>query len=390
MGSGLTRWDATAVSGGGAEERMNGEMAVKKEEVGEKWRIEGNERPDLVGGFAVKGKDRDCGEARGMVMDTLYLGGGTPSYLDECSLEMIVGKVHDIWRLSVDSECSVEMNPEDAERGKLQVLRELGFNRLTIGVQSFNDDVLKRINRTHSAEQAIRAVENAKKAGFDNVGIDLIIGLPGEEEVDLKKDLEYVNRLDINHVSVYILSIDSNSVFERLSERGRFQVQDDDVLADRYMMVCNYLKNIGFEHYEISNFARDLKYSRHNMSYWTQVPYIGLGPAAHSFDGESRQWNVAHLKRYMDALDKGQLDIEKEVLTERDKFNECLMTNLRTMWGIDGKCVSGKWPEWWQTTVDKLERYGEECGWVERCDGRWRLTERGWLVSDGIFSDLFV
>lgn len=322
-------------------------------------------------------------------VETLYFGGGTPSYLDANELEVIVNKIQDNWVLDEHAERSIEMNPEDVTADKLMALRDLGFNRLTIGIQSFNDSVLKRINRTHTAQQALAAVERAKAAGFDNIGIDLIIGLPGSDTTELEKDLLRIENIDISHVSVYILSIDSNSVFEKLSEKGKFKPQDDDILAEQYLLVSDYLKNIGYEHYEISNFAKDLKYSRHNTAYWQQKPYIGLGAAAHSFDLGSRQWNVANLKSYIDGLDKGQLIFEKEELTARDQFNEYLMTNFRTMWGIDPDYLSGVYPEWWGGIQKQLELYLSG-GLLSRADGRIRMTERGWLVSDGIFSELFV
>ena len=321
--------------------------------------------------------------------DTLYFGGGTPSCLSEGEVEVIVGNIRKIWHLPGDAECTIEVNPEDVTPGKLACWKNVGFNRLSIGVQSFDDEVLKRINRRHSARQAMEAVEAARKAGFDNVGVDLIIGLPGVGQKDLEREVEIVNQLDISHVSVYILSIDSNSVFEKLTQQGKFSPQEDDVLADHYLFVSDCLKSIGFEHYEISNFAKDLKYSRHNTAYWRQQPYLGLGAAAHSFDGESRQWNVAHLKKYIEHLAAGTLDFEREILTDRDKYNEYLMTNLRTMWGIEWRWLSERYPDWWKLSERRLPAYEAE-GWMSREGGRIRLTERGWLVSDRIFSELFV
>lgn len=320
---------------------------------------------------------------------TLYLGGGTPSYLDESELELIVNKVHNTWTLDDCSERSIEINPEDVTFDKLTALRYLGFNRLTIGVQSFNDSILKRINRTHSAAQSIQAVEKAVASGFDNIGIDLIIGLPGSTLKDLQDDLNMINSLGIVHVSVYILSIDSNSVFEKLSEKGKFKPQDDDTLAEQYLMVSQYLKNIGYEHYEISNFARNLKYSQHNTSYWQQKPYIGLGASAHSYDLVSRQWNVSHLKKYIDSLNNNQLNFERELLTDVDKFNEYIMTNFRTMWGIEPDYLSQAFPGWWQVIQPKLDLYFQQ-GLLMSQKHRIRMTERGWLVSDGLFSELFV
>lgn len=202
----------------------------------------------------------------GSGMESLYLGGGTPSLLDKDELEIIVHKIHETWVLNSDAECSIEMNPEDVSTDKLKVLKELGFNRITIGIQSFNDELLKRINRRHTGKMAVEAVERAVNSGFQNVGIDLIIGLPGSHPESLVHDLEILNNLSVSHVSVYILSIDSNSVFEKLAKKGKFRPLDDDTLAEQYLFVCDYLKNIGFEHYEISNFAKNFKYSKHNTS----------------------------------------------------------------------------------------------------------------------------
>ncbi len=325
----------------------------------------------------------------GAPVETLYFGGGTPSFLDEKEMEVIVRKLEGVWDLSGYTERSLEVNPEDATPAKLEAWRQLGFNRLTIGVQSFDDAVLKRINRTHTGAGAVAAVEWAMACGFENIGIDLIIGLPGSTLQDVRRDVEVAGKLGVAHVSVYILSIDSHSVFEKLSEKGRFKPQADDDLAEQYMLVSELLKNDGYEHYEISNFANRSMYSKHNTSYWQQKPYIGLGAAAHSYDGNSRQWNVSHIGKYIESLNNDMLNFEKEVLSDRDKYNECLMTNLRTMWGIGAERLVREYPSWWAETEGKLAGY-EARGLARREGGRVRLTERGWLVSDGIFSDLFV
>jgi oxygen-independent coproporphyrinogen III oxidase len=215
---------------------------------------------------------------------TLYFGGGTPSWLSMDELTDIVTTLEMNFALNCVAERTIEANPEDITRDKLKGWRALGFNRLSIGIQSFNDEVLKRINRTHTAQDALRSVEWAADSGFENIGIDLILGLPGYTRLHLQHDLEIVNHLPITHLSVYLLSIDSNTVFEKLMQKGRFQPQTDDELADQYLWVSDYLKSIGFEHYEISNFAKNSKYSLHNTSYWQQQKYVGFGPAAHSFD----------------------------------------------------------------------------------------------------------
>ncbi len=326
----------------------------------------------------------------GSGMESLYLGGGTPSLLDKDELEIIVHKIHETWVLNSDAECSIEMNPEDVSTDKLKVLKELGFNRITIGIQCFNDELLKRINRRHTGKMAVEAVERAVNSGFQNVGIDLIIGLPGSHPESLVHDLEILNNLSVSHVSVYILSIDSNSVFEKLAKKGKFRPLDDDTLAEQYLFVCDYLKNIGFEHYEISNFAKNFKYSKHNTSYWQQQSYIGLGAAAHSYNGHSRQWNVANVKTYIESINNGILSFEQEDLRLEDQYNEYCMTNFRTCWGIAPDDLARMQPFWWRETEGKIRNYIRQ-GLMKPCpDGRIRMTERGWLLSDAVLAELFV
>lgn len=321
--------------------------------------------------------------------ETLYFGGGTPSYLENEELERLLNHIQKQWSLSPALEASIEVNPEDVTKEKLQALRQMGFNRLTIGVQSFDDAVLRRIHRNHTAQEAKDAIEMAQTCGFENLGIDLIIGLPGSNQWQLEQELKYVNSLGIDHVSVYILSLDSNSVFEKLSEKGKFHPLAEDELIRQYLYASDCLKESGYEHYEISNFAKNFKYSRHNLSYWQQKPYLGLGAAAHSYDLVSRQWNISHLKRYINGLNNGVLEFEKEVLTQENKFNEYLMTNLRTMWGIDLNYLKHYFFTAWPLLSRKLEQY-EFSGWAKREGERWRLTEQAWLVSDSILGELFV
>lgn len=323
------------------------------------------------------------------VQETLYFGGGTPSYLEQEELEKVITELEKVYAFSSGAERTIEMNPEDASVEKMRVLKELGFNRLSVGVQSFNNEVLKRINRCHSATDALRAIEWGEKAGFDNIGMDLIIGLPGQSVGQITQDLKTVSHLPLSHLSVYILSVDSNSVFEKLQQKGKFKPDEDDVLAEKYLLVSDYLKDIGFEHYEISNFARKSKYAVHNTAYWQQKPYIGLGASAHSYDGNSRQWNAANIKTYIEYLSRGTLVFEKEELNEKDRFNELIMTNLRTMWGIRIERLEKEFPEFWAKSQSHLGGY-LAAGYAEVNENTLRLTPRGWLISDRIFSDLFV
>ncbi len=320
---------------------------------------------------------------------TLYFGGGTPSCLSLDELNQIVITLDNIYHLEKNIERTIEVNPEDVDPTNLDGWMALGFNRLSMGVQSLNDEVLKRINRRHTAQCAIRAVEEAYRRGFRNISIDLMIGLPGYAGADLCRDLDIIGQLPVTHLSVYMLSIDPGTVFEHRLKKGTFHPQDEDIVAEQYLLVCDYLKSIGFEHYEISNFARNFKYSRHNTAYWQQKPYLGLGAAAHSYDIDSRQWNVAHLKRYIDSLDKDILCFEKEILTEKDRFNEYLMTNFRTQWGIEPAWLAKKYPDEWNRMARNIDNYCKD-GFMYRSGEKLCMTERGWLISDAIFSELFM
>lgn len=320
---------------------------------------------------------------------TLYFGGGTPSYLEQEDLKRIVRKLEENYSFMPRAERTIELNPEDLTREKLESIKELGFNRLSVGVQSFSDERLKQINRTHSGRQAVEGITLAASMGFDNISMDLMIGLPGQIGEELLADVDVASRLPVSHLSVYMLSIDSNTVFEFMVKQGKFKLEDEEVIAKRYQQVCERLKELGFEHYEISNFARDGKYSVHNTSYWQQKPYIGFGPSAHSYDLRSRQWNTANLKTYIDSLDSGGLSFEKEELTMVDLYNEYVMTNLRTMWGVKKERLQGDYAVFWNQVQDQLQKYLKSGDLLEE-RGRFRISESGWVVSDAILSDLFV
>ena len=308
-------------------------------------------------------------------MHTLYFGGGTPSYLERGELERIIRKLEENYSFVLGMERTIELNPEDLVPEKLQGIKDLGFNRLSIGVQSFSDEQLKRINRTHSARQAMDGITFAAGMGFDNISMDLIIGLPGQTEAELLDDVERASGLPIAHLSVYILSIDSNTEFEYMVKRGEFRLEDEEVMAGRYQRVCD--------------FARNGRYSRHNTSYWQQEPYIGFGPSAHSYDLHSRQWNTANLKIYIDYLNNGILSFEREELAPVDLYNEYVMTSLRTMWGMEKQKLEGEYAEFWEQVREQVRKYEDSGDLIEE-GGRWRISETGWVISDTILSDLFV
>lgn len=322
-------------------------------------------------------------------VETLYFGGGTPSCLSLSALRRVTDKLETTYCILPEAERTLEVNPEDLEVAKLKGWKALGFNRLSIGVQSFRDDLLKNIHRRHTSRQVTEGVETAKKQGFDNISIDLIIGLPGQSREVLRQDLAQALRLEVDHISVYMLSIEAGSVLEKQYAKGLFCPPSEDELAEKYELVVQVLKNAGYEHYEISNFARRQRYSAHNTSYWQQKPYIGFGPASHSYDLTSRQWNISHLKAYIEGLDNKILNFEREELSSIDMYNEYVMTNLRTMWGIKGDDLRERFGFAWE----HFQRQMTDCienGWAVGKQGIYTLTEAGWLLSDRIFSDLFL
>lgn len=321
--------------------------------------------------------------------ETLYFGGGTPSCLSLPELQVVMDKLEQTYCISPEAERTIELNPEDLDTEKFKGLKMLGFNRLSLGVQSFHDNLLKSINRRHTSLQVIESVEMAKKQGFDSISIDLIIGLPGQSIEILHQDLMQALQLSVDHISVYMLSVDSGSIWEKQYQKGLFRLPSEDELADRYEFVVQILKEAGYEHYEISNFARNRRYSLHNTSYWQQKPYVGFGPSAHSYNLTSRQWNVSNLKTYIDGLNNYKLNFEIEELSHIDYYNEYIMTNLRTMWGIKAEELQRKFGFAWEHFARQVKRYIEK-GWAIERQGVFCLTEKGWLISDTVFSDLFL
>ncbi|MDR1273375.1 MAG: radical SAM family heme chaperone HemW [Odoribacteraceae bacterium] len=329
-----------------------------------------------------------AGYLPGREVETLYFGGGTPSVLTPGELEGIVNLLEREYAFRPSAERTIEVNPEDINRESVAAWRSLGFNRLSVGVQSFSDDRLCAIHRRHSAREAIDGIRLAAAGGFDNIGIDLIVGLPGQSGEEVRRDIETLIGLPACHVSLYLLSIEPGTVFEARTRRGELLLPGDEEQADRFTEASETLKRAGFEHYEISNFARPGYHSRHNTAYWQGQPYIGLGPGAHSHDGLSRQWNLAHLKRYAAAVREGGAYFEREVLSPVDRYNEYVMTSLRTMQGAEIRSLQGEHAPYFEQTRAVWERF-LAAGLLVRVGDRVRATEAAWLVSDAIFADLF-
>ena len=334
---------------------------------------------------------REMGLRRGEVqgpLHTLYIGGGTPSLLPPALVGKLLDAAQACFGIRPDAEVTLEGNPDDLTLPLLRDLRGAGINRLSIGVQSFSDATLSFLRRRHTARQACEAVENARRAGFDNLSIDLIYGLPGESLEQWRANLDAALALEPEHISAYLLSYEEGTPLETLRRRGRVQEAGEDFALACYRLLAAALRSAGYEHYEISNFALPGRIARHNSSYWQGVPYLGCGPSAHSFDGASREWNVASLERYLRAIEAGERLFETETLDLPTRYNEFVMTALRTRPGIDLQRLEALFGTRLSAYCLRMSAPYLQSGRLERCDHHLRLTREGIFISDGIISQL--
>lgn len=322
-------------------------------------------------------------------LDTVYFGGGTPSLLSEPELHALFGAIHRNFSVNPRAEITLEANPDDLTTEKLHTLRRLGVNRLSIGIQSFDEGHLRRLHRLHSAAEGEASVRRAQEVGFENLSIDLIYAIPATNHRIWETDLSKATALCVPHLSAYCLTIEPQTVFGNWLKRKKIQPIDEAIAAQQFEMLTSHLLAHGYEHYEISNFAKPGRYSRHNTSYWRQEPYLGIGPSAHSFNGAtSRQFNVAHNARYAEAIGRGDIPAEVERLSEKDRVNEYLLTGLRTQWGCDlGKLNAIS--DTGRAEVLALVPPFVERGWLRLEENRLRLTPAGKLFADRVASELF-
>ena len=326
----------------------------------------------------------------GEEIHTVYFGGGTPSLLTETDLEKIMDSIHKNFPISAEAEISLEANPDDISKKMLQSWKKLGINRLSIGVQSFFEEDLVWMNRAHYASQSIESIHSAQEEGFSNISIDLIYGTPTLSHEKWEKNMNMAVSLDIPHLSCYALTVEPKTPLYKMINQNKAENIDPDLQATQFLQLMDYLDQKGYEHYEISNFAKPGKRSKHNSSYWKGEKYLGLGPSAHSFNGDSRQWNIANNNQYIDSLKQHQLKFEKETLTEKQKLNEYIMISLRTKEGCDLDRVEKIFGEIYKTSILKNAHiYINESKLVlkETC---LLLNNEGKLLADGIAADLFL
>lgn len=315
---------------------------------------------------------------------TIYFGGGTPSLLTHRQLEQLLAVVRANFDCSMVEECTLEANPDDLTAEYLAGLRRLGINRLSIGVQSFDDDCLRLMNRRHTAEEAVSAVKRAQCAGFENITIDLIFGVPGFGAAVLNRSIDVALALGVQHISAYLLTIEERTRFGRMVEKGELQEVSDEVAESEYLLIHNRLADAGWEHYEVSNYALPNCRARHNSHYWDGTPYLGIGPAAHSYNGTARQWNVASVAHYLQGAPP-----ECETLGEMELVEEFLMTRLRT---ADGFSIQEFARRFGDRRVKALRCAAMGCfdeGLLCEMGDRWYIPPEKLLLSDRVIGSLF-
>ncbi|MFD1819071.1 oxygen-independent coproporphyrinogen-3 oxidase [Pseudarcicella hirudinis] len=323
-------------------------------------------------------------------LETVYFGGGTPSILNEEDLAMIFETISHHFNIKKDAEITLEANPDDLTKEKLQLFKKYQINRLSIGIQSFNENHLKSLNRVHNAHEAESCVKYSQDLGIENISIDLIYAIPAPDHLIWEDDLAKATSLGINHISAYSLTIEPQTVFGKWLKQGKIQAIDDEFAARQFEMLIDTLAAKGYEQYEISNFASESLYSRHNTSYWKQEEYLGVGPSAHSFNGSSRQYNISNNALYVKSIFRNEIPAEVEMLSIEDKVNEYLLTGLRTKWGVNLSkidSISGK--NFQEIQKETLSAF-RESNFLQIHEGTIKLTSKGKLFADRIASDLFL
>ncbi|MEO8147036.1 MAG: radical SAM family heme chaperone HemW [Bacteroidia bacterium] len=325
----------------------------------------------------------------GEKIDTIYFGGGTPSLLSYDDLMMIFEKLHQHFSINADAEITLESNPDDLSKQKIKELKRTPINRLSIGVQSFFDDDLQLMNRAHHADEAQRSVLNAADAGFENITIDLMYALPTLTDDKWKQNLQTAFSLPVQHLSCYNLTVEEQTALAKFIRQGKIPAVDEDRAVAQFKILIKAASEKGFEQYEISNFAKNEMYSRHNSSYWKGESYLGLGPSAHSYNGTSRQWNISNNQIYISSINKKELNFEIENLKPFTLYNEYVMTSLRTKWGVQLNQIESKFgktfADYFKTNIAHFVNGGK----VIQQQNNYRLSDEGKLMTDHIASEMF-
>ena len=326
---------------------------------------------------------------QGETVKTIYFGGGTPSLLPAKDFQRIIDSIFEIHSVHPDVEITLEANPDDLDKSTISAIQKTSINRLSMGVQSFRDEDLKYLNRVHNANQVISSIKLAQDAGFKNMSIDLIFGMPTLSNKNWEENISIFLDLKIPHLSAYALTVEPKTALEVLIRKGKITPVDEIATVEQFKILMRTLNENDYEHYEISNFSKPGYYSKHNRSYWSGEQYLGLGPSAHSFNGGSRQWNISNTGSYIQAIGEGRIPAEKEFLTTNQQYNEYILTSLRTMWGTDADFIKKHLGiDYFNLFISKSRQFIES-GMLIKKDDVITLSEEGKLFADGISSELF-
>ena len=323
------------------------------------------------------------------LVDTIYFGGGTPSFLEIFEINKLIVSVFKNFKISLNPEITLEANPDDLNDYKLKELSKSKINRLSIGVQSFKENDLKIMNRSHSSKDSSQCIESAKKY-FDNISIDLIYGMPGSDLKSWNYNLNLAISLNLNHISAYALTVEPNTALDRFVKKDIIKPLEEDLVFEQYELMYEKLLDNEYINYELSSFAKEGYFSKNNTAYWLRKKYIGIGPAAHSFDGINRSWNVSNNNLYIKAIKNNKMFFEKEKLSIVDQYNEYIMTGLRTIWGISLKYLTDNFGiKYRNHFINKSQKFIVSNHLILN-DDIVKTTIKGKFLSDGIASELFL
>ncbi len=326
----------------------------------------------------------------GDIIETIYFGGGTPSLLTKRELEELLFTIKNNYAISPSAEITLEANPDDINATGLNEWKSIGINRLSIGIQSFKEADLQWMNRAHNASEALNCIELAKDAGFQNFSIDLIYGTPLLTDEEWKNNVQKIIALDVPHIACYALTVEPGTALQKMIQLKKKTDVNTDDQARQFLLLMTWMAEAGYEHYEISNFAKPGYRSRHNSSYWTGAKYVGIGPSAHSYTGSARRWNIANNALYIQSIKNNLIPFEEEILTEIQRLNEYIMTSLRTKEGLDLLFVENNFSKKERERIVKESISSIKKGMMMQEKNKLILANEGKLFADGIASDLFV
>lgn len=324
----------------------------------------------------------------GETIETIYFGGGTPSVLEPDEINLLIDTITRLHTVSSNAEITLEANPDDLHKAKVQALRQTPVNRFSIGIQSFFDEDLAWMNRVHRANEAEAAVKRAQDTGFENITVDLIYGYPLLTDQKWKHNLSTVFDLGVPHISSYSMTVEPDTALASFISKKKQPPMNEQQSAEQFNVLMDAMQANGFEHYEISNFCKPGHYSRHNSNYWKGAKYLGIGPSAHSYNGEARQWNVANNAKYIQSIIKNNIPAETEILTETDRLNEYIMTSLRTIWGLDMDKLNAIAAASAKVLLTAAGEYFDR-EWIIQKENTIYLTSTGKLYADQVAAGLF-